>query len=68
MNPWTDTLWLNEHGPRGATRSISAEGKNYGWPLATHGVNYSGLAIPEAQARRSPELKRRFSSGSGLRR
>ncbi len=22
MNPWTDTLWLNEHGPRGVMRSI----------------------------------------------
>ncbi|TDV13004.1 glucose/arabinose dehydrogenase [Raoultella planticola] len=50
MNPWTDTLWLNEHGPRGGDEiNIPQKGKNYGWPLATHGVNYSGLAIPEAQ-------------------
>src|SRR3546814_19455211 len=24
-------------------------GKNFGWPLATHGINYSGFSIPEAQ-------------------
>jgi glucose/arabinose dehydrogenase len=50
MNPWSDTLWLNEHGPRGGDEiNIPQKGKNYGWPLATHGINYSGLAIPEAQ-------------------
>lgn len=50
MNPWTDVLWLNEHGPRGGDEiNIPEKGKNYGWPLATHGINYSGLKIPEAQ-------------------
>lgn len=50
MNPWSHALWLNEHGPRGGDEiNIPQKGKNYGWPLATHGVNYSGLAIPEAQ-------------------
>ncbi len=50
MNPWSDTLWLNEHGPRGGDEiNIPEKGKNYGWPLATHGVNYSGLPIPEAK-------------------
>ncbi|MBB1199985.1 PQQ-dependent sugar dehydrogenase [Enterobacteriaceae bacterium 89] len=50
MNPWSDTLWLNEHGPKGGDEiNIPQPGKNYGWPLATHGVNYSGLPIPEAK-------------------
>lgn len=50
MNPWSDTLWLNEHGPRGGDEiNIPERGKNYGWPLATHGINYSGLPIPEAK-------------------
>lgn len=49
MNPWSDALWLNEHGPRGGDEiNIPEKGKNYGWPLATHGINYSGLKIPEA--------------------
>ncbi|MGE8485471.1 MAG: PQQ-dependent sugar dehydrogenase, partial [Pseudomonas sp.] len=26
-------------------------GKNYGWPIATHGINYSGLPIPEAKGK-----------------
>jgi glucose/arabinose dehydrogenase len=50
MNPWSDALWLNEHGPRGGDEiNIPQAGKNYGWPLATHGINYSGLPIPEAR-------------------
>ncbi|WP_058913037.1 PQQ-dependent sugar dehydrogenase [Entomohabitans teleogrylli] len=50
LNPWTGEMWLNEHGPRGGDEiNVLAPGKNYGWPLATHGVNYSGLPIPEAQ-------------------
>lgn len=50
MNPWSGVLWLNEHGPRGGDEiNIPQAGKNYGWPLATHGVNYSGLPIPEAK-------------------
>jgi glucose/arabinose dehydrogenase len=53
MNPWSDTLWLNEHGPRGGDEiNIPECGKNYGWPLATHGVNYSGLPIPEAKGQK----------------
>ncbi|TLV19149.1 PQQ-dependent sugar dehydrogenase [Klebsiella indica] len=52
MNPWSDTLWLNEHGPRGGDEiNIPQKGKNYGWPLATHGINYSGLPIPEAKGK-----------------
>ncbi|PQP03964.1 oxidoreductase [Pseudomonas frederiksbergensis] len=50
LNPWSGTLWENEHGPRGGDEvNIIERGKNYGWPLATHGINYSGLPIPEAK-------------------
>ncbi len=50
INPWSDTLWLNEHGPRGGDEiNIPQKGKNYGWPIATWGINYSGLKIPEAK-------------------
>lgn len=52
LNPWTGVLWENEHGPRGGDElNIIERGKNYGWPLATHGINYSGLAIPEAKGK-----------------
>ncbi|MDP2245637.1 PQQ-dependent sugar dehydrogenase [Pseudomonas sp.] len=52
LNPWTGQLWTHEHGPRGGDEiNIPQAGKNYGWPLATHGVNYSFLPIPEAQGK-----------------
>ncbi|HUE93232.1 PQQ-dependent sugar dehydrogenase [Pseudomonas sp.] len=52
LNPRTGQLWTHEHGPRGGDEiNIPLAGKNYGWPLATHGVNYSLLAIPEAQGK-----------------
>lgn len=50
LNPWTGELWTHEHGPRGGDEiNIPKPGKNYGWPLATHGINYSLLPIPEAR-------------------
>jgi len=50
ISPWTGQLWVHEHGPRGGDEiNIVQAGKNYGWPLATYGINYSGFAIPEAQ-------------------
>ncbi|WP_442598141.1 PQQ-dependent sugar dehydrogenase [Parapusillimonas sp. JC17] len=50
FNPWTGQLWTHEHGPRGGDEvNIPQAGKNYGWPTATYGVNYSGFAIPEAK-------------------
>lgn len=50
LNPWTGILWENEHGPQGGDEvNIIERGKNYGWPLATHGIDYSGQPIPEAK-------------------
>lgn len=50
LNPWTGVLWTHEHGPRGGDEiNIPEAGRNYGWPLATHGINYSLLPIPEAK-------------------
>ncbi|ELI8059437.1 PQQ-dependent sugar dehydrogenase, partial [Yersinia enterocolitica] len=50
LNPWSGVMWSNEHGPKGGDEiNIPIAGKNYGWPLATQGVNYSGLPIPEAK-------------------
>ncbi|MFB4394515.1 MULTISPECIES: PQQ-dependent sugar dehydrogenase [unclassified Pseudomonas] len=52
LNPWTGKLWTHEHGPRGGDEiNIPAPGKNYGWPIATHGINYSLLPIPEAKGK-----------------
>jgi len=50
LNPWTGTLWTHEHGPRGGDEiNVIERGQNYGWPLATHGIDYSGAPISEAK-------------------
>lgn len=54
LNPWNGQLWVHEHGPRGGDEiNVPQAGKNYGWPVATHGINYSLLPIPEAQGKRA---------------
>ena len=58
LNPWTGELWENEHGPRGGDEiNVVQPGKNYGWPLATYGINYSGLKIPEAKGETLPGME-----------
>jgi len=53
LNPWSGALWEHEHGPRGGDEiNLPRAGKNYGWPIATYGINYSGLAIPEAKGQK----------------
>lgn len=55
LNPWSGDIWTHEHGPRGGDEiNIPKAGRNYGWPLATHGIDYSGQAIPEAQGKSAP--------------
>lgn len=46
MNPETGVLWEIEHGPRGGDElNIPEPGKNYGWPVVSHGVNYDGSPV-----------------------
>ncbi|WP_202922354.1 PQQ-dependent sugar dehydrogenase [Pseudoxanthomonas koreensis] len=49
FDPRTGKLGESEHGPRGGDEvNLPQPGRNYGWPLVTHGINYSGQPIPEA--------------------
>jgi glucose/arabinose dehydrogenase len=39
-------VYQHEHGPRGGDElNLLTVGNNYGWPAATHGVNYSGAYV-----------------------
>ena len=50
INPATGRLWTIEHGPRGGDEiNIPEPGRNYGWPVVSHGVNYSGTAVGSGQ-------------------
>ncbi|MEO1135202.1 MAG: PQQ-dependent sugar dehydrogenase [Pseudomonadota bacterium] len=41
-----DILWSQEHGPRGGDEiNVIERGENYGWPLASYGIDYNGAKI-----------------------
>jgi len=47
-HPKTGKLWAHEHGPRGGDEiNIIAKGKNFGWPIISYGINYSGTKFTE---------------------
>ncbi len=44
----TGQLWTTEHGPKGGDELNQPQaGKNYGWPVITYGIDYSGEKIGE---------------------
>lgn len=41
-------FWMHEHGPQGGDEiNVPQPGRNYGWPVITHGENYGGGKIGE---------------------
>ncbi|HEU4828192.1 MAG TPA: PQQ-dependent sugar dehydrogenase [Gemmatimonadales bacterium] len=49
-------LWTVEHGARGGDELNRPEkGKNYGWPVITYGVDYSGMRIGEGTTKEGME-------------
>lgn len=46
IEPQTGEIWLHEHGPRGGDEiNVIEGGSNYGWPIVTGGLEYSGREI-----------------------
>jgi glucose/arabinose dehydrogenase len=58
LNPWTRVLWTVEHGAMGGDEvNIPQAGRNYGWPIITHGLNYDGQPIPESIGTSAPGME-----------
>jgi glucose/arabinose dehydrogenase len=52
LHPQTGALWTHEHGPQGGDEiNIIRAGTNYGWPVITYGVDYSGARIGVGSSR-----------------
>ena len=48
LHPQTGAIWSTDHGPQGGDElNILIKGANYGWPVVTHGIDYSGEIISE---------------------
>ena len=49
-DPLSGRVWLHEHGPRGGDElNLIEAGTNYGWPIATYGLNYTGAYVSPYQ-------------------
>jgi glucose/arabinose dehydrogenase len=49
----TGKLWVIEHGPRGGDElNLLKAGANYGWPVISYGIDYSGQPIGTGIARK----------------
>ena len=52
VEPETGRVWSHEHGPRGGDElNLIRAGGNYGWPVVTRGVDYSGARVTPFTAR-----------------
>ncbi|MCB0643221.1 MAG: PQQ-dependent sugar dehydrogenase [Phaeodactylibacter sp.] len=48
LHPETGMIWEHEHGPRGGDEiNIIRKGLNYGWPVISYGINYSGTIFTD---------------------
>ena len=53
IHPGTGELWSTEHGPQGGDElNLTLPGRNFGWPVITHGRNYvTGTKIGDGTER-----------------
>jgi glucose/arabinose dehydrogenase len=56
LHPQTGQLWTAEHGARGGDEiNTPKAGRNYGWPVVTFGIDYSGAKIGEGTSKAGME-------------
>lgn len=59
VDPRTGEVWATEHGPRGGDElNLILAGRNYGWPLVSHGIHYDGRLITPDEEREGIESPR----------
>lgn len=52
-HPETGEVWAHEHGPRGGDELNRIEaGLNYGWPIITYGLEYSGAEVGDGSSQK----------------
>jgi len=52
LHPETGEIWVHEHGPMGGDEiNVIKKGANYGWPVVTHGIDYTGLPISDESSK-----------------
>ncbi len=56
QHPVTSAIWATEHGPRGGDElNILKKGANYGWPVITYGIDYSGSSVSDKTEQKGME-------------
>jgi len=56
IDPRNGDIYNTEHGPRGGDEfNLVLPGRNYGWPVITHGMNYNGTPITAETAKEGME-------------
>ncbi len=59
LHPDTGEVWSNEHGPRGGDElNLIVRGGNYGWPVVSYGIHYSGEVFTREVDREGMESAR----------
>lgn len=65
FDPVTGDLWEAEFGPRGGDELNHIKpGKNYGWPVITYGIEYSGKKIRRRHSAKRKVWSNRFIIGT----
>lgn len=58
LHPVTRRLWTSEHGPMGGDElNIPEAGRNYGWPVITHGIDYNGTPVNGSVGNAAPGMQ-----------